>query len=230
MDVLVVIQARGGSKRIPKKNIIPLAGKPLIAWTLDAAKSSKHKPRIIVSTDSQEIADVAQQHGAEVPFLRPEEHATDKAKSLPVLKHALAELKKEGYIPELVVQLKPTNPLRTGESIDKGIDLLTQHPETDSVMSVHETHDHPFKIWKKEGEYLKPFLPESMTGKDAGRAPKEWMDTVYRHNGAVNVIRTSVLTEKNSIVGDTILPLVLDEKESLNIDTLNDLKFAEVLL
>ena len=133
MNVLAIIQARGGSKEIPGKNIRLLAGKPLIVWTIEAAKAAKTITRVIVSTDDEEIAMVSRQAGAEVPFLRPPELASDNAKSVGLLRHALRRLwEQEGFKTDVVVQLKPTTPLRTSEHIDQCVSLFLIEPDLDS--------------------------------------------------------------------------------------------------
>lgn len=233
MQVLAIIQARGGSKGIPGKNIRPLFGKPLIAWTVEAAKAAHRVDRVVVNTDDEEIAAVAREYGAEVPFLRPSELATDTASSLPVFEHALRWFADhENYRPDAVVQLKPTNPLRTAAQIDAGIERFAAAPACDSVMSVHETHDHPYKIWKVgEDGMMAPFLPESYTGiKDAPRLRRQDLPPAYRHNGAVNVIAPATILEKHSMNGDRVKPYLIDEESALNIDTLRDFFLAEVLL
>lgn len=233
MEVLCVIQARGGSKGIPGKNIRPLAGKPLIAWTIEAALAAELVTRVTVNTDDEDIAKVAREYGAEVPFMRPAEFATDKSPSLPIYEHALAWFaEREGYRPGAVVQLKPTNPLRIAAQIDAGIRLFLAPPECDSVMSVHETHDHPYKIWKPTGDgFMEPFLPESYTGlHDAGRMRRQDLTKALRHNGAVNVIAPKTILEKHSMNGDLIKAYEIDEESALNIDTLRDFALAELIM
>ena len=233
INTIAIIQARGGSKGIPGKNIKLIAGKPLIVWTIEAAKAVKRVNRIIVSTDDETIAAIAREHGAEVPFLRPAELATDQAPSLPLFEHALGWLaERENYKPDAVVQLKPTNPLRTAAQIDEAIELFCAPPQCDSVMSVHETHDHPYKIWKPTPDGLmEPFLPESFTGlKDAGRLPRQEIPKAYRHNGAVNVVSVATILEKHSMNGDLVKPYLIDEESATNIDTMRDFVLAELIM
>ncbi len=233
MKTIAIIQARGGSKGIPLKNIKMIAGKPLIAWTIEAARASKLVTRVIVNTDDEEIARVAREYGAEVPFMRPAEFATDKSPSLPLFEHALRWFAEhEAYQPDVIVQLKPTNPLRTAAQIDEGIELFFAPPECDSLLSVHETHDHPYKIWKpSEGGLMEPFLPESYTGlHDAARMRRQDLPKALRHNGAVNVIAPATIIGKHSMNGDRIKPYEIDEESALNIDTLRDFSLAELIL
>ena len=234
MNILAVIQARGGSKSVPGKNIRELGGKPLIAWTILAAKASKKVTRVVVNTDDPEIAAVAKQFGAEVPFLRPAEFATDKAPSLPMYEHALAWFAEhENYRPDAIGQLKPTNPLRTAGHIDAAIDLFLAAPPCDSVISVSPVHDHPYKIWKVGADgFMEPFLPESFTGiKDAPRMRRQDLPPAFRHNGAVNVIVPITILEQHSMNGRRVKAYVMaGADDSLNIDTIRDFAVAEFIL
>jgi len=171
-EVLAIIPARGGSKGIPHKNIKKFAGYPLIAWSIAAAKQSASVTRTIVSTDDEEIARVAREWGAETPFLRPAEFAMDQSLDLPVFRHALEWLKEnEGYEPDIVVQLRPTSPVRPVNLVDDAVRLLTDHPEVrpvnlvddavrlltdhpeaDSVRGVVPSSENPFKMWLIDSE------------------------------------------------------------------------------
>jgi CMP-N-acetylneuraminic acid synthetase len=157
MEVLGIIPARGGSKGIPLKNLQKVAGKPLIEYTINSAKNSKKISRLIVSTDNEKIARVSKKLGVEVPFLRPKKFATDKSSQLDVIKHALNFLKnKEGYEPDIITILHPTNPLRKTSKIDKSINMLIRS-KADIVLGVLKVKTHPFRaFWNSEG-MLKPF-------------------------------------------------------------------------
>ncbi len=230
--ILAIIQARGGSKGIPGKNIRPLLDKPLIAWTIEAAKQSKRVSRVIVSTDSEEIAEIAKAHGAEVPFLRPKEFATDGAKSVSLLAHALNWLREhEGYTPNLVVQLKPTNPLRTGEHIDTCIELFTHSHNLDAVITVTPSPAHPLKTWKFSNEYLEPFIPEEVFQiKEASKLPRQQLPEAYVQNSCVHVIHPDVILRKHSSIGTHVKGVVLKREESINIDSMFDFEIAELLM
>lgn len=234
MNILAIIQARGGSKSVPGKNIRPLAGKPLIAWTIEAAKAAKKVTRVVVNTDDEQIAAVAKEFGAEVPYLRPAEFATDTAPSLPMYDHALRWFAEhEQYRPDAIVQLKPTNPLRTSAHIDAAVDLFLAVPPCDSVMSVSPVHDHPYKIWKVGSDgFMQTFLPESFTGiKDAPRMRRQDLPPAFRHNGAVNVIAPATILDQHSMNGARVKAFVMDgADDSMNIDTLRDFELAELLL
>lgn len=232
MNILAIIQARGGSKGIPGKNIKPLCGKPLIAWTIEAAKKAKTVTRVIISTDDKKIAEVAKKYGAEVPFLRPPEFATDGAKSIGLLEHALNFLKeKEGYIADAVVQLKPTNPLRTAETINTCVELYKASPGIDAVITVVKAPVHPLKCWKFDGEFVAPFVPESVFGiKEASKTPRQKLPEAYGNNSCVHVINPKTILEKHSSIGTKVKGVVLSREESINIDDPLDFEIAEILM
>lgn len=227
--VLAVIPARGGSKGVPKKNIKLLAGKPLIVHSIDAARASRYVDRIIVSTDSEEIAAVARAHGAEVPFLRPAELAQDLTPDTPVFEHCLSWLKeKENYEPEFIVHLRPTGPMRTGEEIDEAIELLAAHAEADSVRSVEEPDKPPFKMWQPDGKFLKPFA-EVVGMKDFHTMPRQMLPKVYQTTADIGIMRRTTVTEKKSVIGDNVLPYLL-KRPTVDIDHPIDFEFAELLM
>lgn len=232
MEVLGIIQARGGSKSIPKKNIKELAGKPLIAWTIEEAKKSKAITRLIVSTDDKEIAEISRSYGAEVPFIRPTEFATDQAKSIGVLKHALKWLAdNEKYNPDAVVQLKPTNPLRRVEHIDKCLEVFFNSPNIDAVITITKSPAHPLKSWKFTGEFLEPFVPEKVYGiKEAAKMPRQTLPEAYVNNSCVHVINPKTILEKNSSIGTKVKGVVLSREDSINIDDKLDFKIAQILI
>ena len=152
-EVLALIPARAGSKGIPRKNIRPFAGHPLIAYSIAAGRQANSVTRVIVTTDDEEIAEVARTYGAEVPFLRPVELAGDRTLDLPVFQHALNWLaQNEGYHPQAVVQLRPTTPIRPPDLVDRSVALLLAHPEADSVRGITAAHQNPFKMWLMDSE------------------------------------------------------------------------------
>ncbi|MEW6748388.1 MAG: acylneuraminate cytidylyltransferase family protein [Candidatus Micrarchaeota archaeon] len=231
MKVLALILARGGSERIPKKNIAMLGGHPLIHYTIEAAKKSKHINRIIVSTDSQEIADVAKRLGAEVPFLRPAEISKSDSTELQAFEHALGYLKdEEGYEPDIIVKPFPTSPFRTTKTIDRAIEMLIAHPEADSVRSVRLCKEHPYKMWRIEGGELKHLIPEDQKPDQAHTLSYQVLPEVYVNNASIDVTKPSTVFGKKSITGSKILALVMDELESHDINTPLDLLLAERLL
>ena len=231
-QVLAIIPARGGSKKIKKKNIKLLAGKPLIAYTIEESKKSKYISRIILSTDNEEIAIIGKKLGAEVPFLRPSELAEDYVTDLPVFQHCLNWLREnENYIPDIIVHLRPTAPLRKNYHIDTGIELLLKSPRADSVRSVTAVGQHPLKMWKIENNRLVPFVSEEISGiKESYNMPRQKLPLTYIQNGSVDVIWTKTILEKNSMSGDIITPFVMEEWESINIDTEIDFSLAELIM
>ena len=232
--VLGIIPARGGSKSVPRKNIKLLFGKPLIAWTIEEAKKSKYLDRVIVSTDDEEIASVAQQYGAEVPFLRPAEISGDRAKDIEFLLHAVDFLKNtEQYIPDIVALLRVTAPLKTAASIDEGIELLINTPDADASRPIVEAPKHPYKMWRTshDKKWLEPFLPKSFTGMDEPyNGPRQELPDVYCHTGAMDIIRLKTITELKSTSGKKLAYFFMKPEESVNIDTPLDFAFAEFLL
>ena len=222
-EVLAIIPARGGSKGIPRKNIRNFAGYPLIAWSIAAAKQSASVTRVIVSTDDAEIAAVARQFGAETPFLRPAEHAQDNTTDLPVFVHALKWLDEhEGYKPDVVVQLRPTSPIRPRGLVDKAIEILLAHPDADSVRGVVSAGQNPHKMWRltDENSSMKNLL--DVDGIDEPyNAPRQILPPVYWQTGHIDAIRTATILS-GSMSGKTIYPLVIDARFTVDIDNLQD--------
>ncbi len=222
--ILALIPARGGSKGIPRKNIKLFAGYPLIAWSIAAAKQSSLVTRVIVSTDDEEIAAVARAYGAEAPFLRPSELAEDNTADLPVFEHALRWLaENEGYKPEIVVQLRPTSPIRPKGMVDEAIRLLLNHADADSVRGVVPAGQNPFKMWRFHG-HDKPLTPllEVEGIAEPYNAPRQILPPVYWQTGHVDAIRMATITGKKSLTGNVVYPLVIDPKYTVDIDNLQD--------
>jgi N-acylneuraminate cytidylyltransferase len=189
-----------------------IGGKPLIAHSILHARASRKIDRVIVSTDDDGIADVARQWGADVPFVRPAALGQDLSPDIDVFRHALQWLAEhEGYVPSLVVHLRPPTPVRRIELIDRAIDLLAAHPEADAVRSVNVAQQTPYKMWRiGEDGYLKPVLRlEGLP--DCQSVPRQQLPMVYWQNGYVDVIRPRAVLEKHSMWGDRALPLVIEE-------------------
>lgn len=225
--ILGVVLARGGSKGIPNKNLASLAGRPLIAYTLDAARQSRLLSDVIVSTDSGRIADVVLRLGGRVPFPRPAELATDDTPSVLALRHAVETYERtEGRTVEIVVLLEPTCPLRQATDIDAAIELLLQFPEADSVISGYEgTHVHPMIMYVRSGPYAEP-----LTAAGASAVRRQDLAPVYVRNGAVYVTRRDLLLKQGRIYGDRPLLYVMPRERSTNIDTQLDLELVGLLL
>ena len=231
-EVLAIIPARGGSKGIPRKNIRNFAGHPLIAYSIAAALQSRRITRVIVSTDDPEIAEVARAYGAEVPFLRPAELAQDSTLDLPVFQHALAWLTaNEAYAPDVVVQLRPTSPIRPVGLVDEAVHILLEHPEADSVRGVVPAGQNPHKMWRidlQTGQMKNlldvPGVPEPYN------APRQLLPPVYWQTGHIDAIRPVTILEKNSMSGEVILPVMIDPRYTVDIDSLADWARAEWLV
>ncbi|MFZ5904353.1 MAG: cytidylyltransferase domain-containing protein [Chloroflexota bacterium] len=222
-EILAIIPARGGSKGIPRKNIRNFAGYPLIAWSIAAAKQSASVTRVLVSTDDEEIAAVARQFGAETPFLRPAEFAQDNTTDLPVFVHALKWLDEhEGYKPEVVMQLRPTSPIRPRGLVDKAVQVLLSHPDADSVRGVVAAGQNPHKMWRlvDENSPMKNLL--DVEGIDEPyNAPRQILPPVYWQTGHIDAIRTETILN-GSMSGKNIYPLVIDPRFTVDIDNLQD--------
>ena len=230
--ILALIPARGGSKGIPRKNIKPFAGYPLIAWSIAAGLQAHTVNRIIVSTDDQEIAAVAREFGAETPFMRPPELAQDRTTDLPVFEHALKWLEEiEGYKPDIIVQLRPTSPIRPKDCVDGAVKVLIENADADCVRGVVPAGQNPFKMWRFNG-YDKPLKPllEVEGIAEPYNAPRQVLPPVYWQTGHVDAIRTSTITRKHSLTGNTIYPLVIDPRYTVDIDTPADWAKYEALV
>lgn len=228
MSVLAIIPARGGSKSIPHKNIRLLAGFPLIAYSIAAARAATLVKRVIVSTDDPDIAAVARTYGAEVPFLRPAEHARDDTPDLPVFQHALQWLaENEGYLPEIVVQLRPTSPFRRVWHIDQAVARLLDRPEADAVRTVCLPFQNPFKMWRIQPDgFMQPLIAVE-GAPEPYNLPRQALPEVYWQTGYVDAARTDTILQQNSMTGQRILPLVIDSSEWVDIDSPDDWRRAE---
>jgi len=222
MKPLVVIPARGGSKGIPDKNIKLLGGKPLIHYTIEAAREVFPDEVIYVSTDSEQIKAVAEVTGLKVPFLRPAHLATDTAGTHEVLLHALEHANGQGYDPDIVVLLQPTSPFRTAKHIREALELY--HTEIDMVVSVKETKSNPYYVLFEEDE--RGYLHKSKEGSFTRRQD---CPTVWEMNGAIYVISATALLEKALNQMARIQKCIMDEFSSHDIDNEFDWIVAEVL-
>jgi len=226
VKVLGIIPARGGSKGIPDKNLRELAGKPLLAYTMEAAAASGVIDRLVLSTDSEEVAELGRNLGLEVPFMRPAELAGDESPMLGVLQHAVAELEKTAWRPEIIVLLQPTSPLRKAEHIRKAVELL-KGGQCDSVVSVVKIPSlfAPQKALTIRGGWLK-FWSEG--GTEITR--RQQAETSYAREGTVYACWRDVLMEKGSLYGEKSLPYLVPADEALSLDTMEDWRRAEELL
>ena len=223
---LGLITARGGSKGIPGKNVAPLAGKPLIAWTIEAALHSRCLSRVIVSTDDREIAEVSKKFGAEVPFMRPGELSGDDSPHMAVVLHAIQWLEDgEGWSPDYVVLLQPTSPFRTAEDIDAAAGVALDR-NADSVISVNEAPSHPYKVNRlTDRGTLVSFLEPPK-----GYLRRQTMPEALFENGAVYMARREVLLKEKRWYTENTYPFVMPEERSLDIDSPWDLELAGLIL
>lgn len=232
-EVLAIIPARDGSKGLPGKNVRELGGQPLLAWAVQSANRSETVTRVLLSTNSIEYADIGKRYGADVPFIRPQKFASDSAVDIEVMTHAVDWLKEEeGYIPDFVLRLQPTNPTFPTTKIDEGVRLLIENTEADSVRAVTPTPKTPYKMWvyANDGVSIKPL----MSGQPSERSEsfnmgREQLPQVFVQVGALEVLRYATLTEKKSMAGEKVLPLVIDNPwHTINIDTEIDFRLAEI--
>lgn len=221
---LAIIPARGGSKGIPKKNITIINGKPLIQYTIDEAKNSKYLDRLIVSTDDKEIAEVAEKCGAEVPFLRPEELATDNAKTIDALIHTVTELEKIGSKYDYVVLLQPTQPLRKSWHIDEAIQKIVETNE-ESLVSISEVKEHPI-LMRTIDEYgkVKNLMKISSTVR------RQDFPSFYKVNGAIYINKINENFTENTSLNDNKLAYLMDREYDLDIDEPIDLELFKLIL
>ena len=217
---MAIIIARGGSKSIPRKNVLSLHGKPLVAWPIDLATSVDRVDRIVVSTDDDEIMDIAKQYGAEVPFKRPAKLAQDETETLPVVQHCLSYFfEKEHYRPGIVLLLYPTAPFLKKARIEKALDLFEQK-QCNSVMSIVEDWGRFWRLDEFSGRYV-PLHPEK-------RVNRQYYTPLYREDGAVYFNRYDVIMKKGAIIDEANVEfLVMEEGENIDIDEPQDFKQAE---
>lgn len=218
MTVLGVIPARGGSKGIARKNIVPMAGRPLLAYTIDTARAADSLDRFVVSTDDAEIAEVARQHGAGVVD-RPRELATDEARTEPVLLHAADTLAAQGFEAEIVVTLEPTSPLRTPALVDRCVSRYREGG-CDAVLTVVPNHA---IVGRLHGERFEPFID------DAPRRRQE-REPLYEESSTVYVTGVKALRETGHLYGTDAVAVVVDPQEAVDIDSELDLRIVEALL
>lgn len=219
--VLAIIPARGGSKRLPQKNILDLNGKPLIAWTIESALESKYIDKVMVSTDNLEINKVSKEFGAEVPFIRPESLSTDHASSIDVIKHALSFYHNKF---DYVVLLQPTSPLRLFSDIDSAFELITK--EVKAVVSVCETEHSP--LWSNTLDAnlsMRNFIRDELKNKRSQDLP-----VYYRLNGAIYIAEVNYFYQNNGFFGENTKAYIMPQERSVDIDTELDFEWAQLLM
>jgi CMP-N,N'-diacetyllegionaminic acid synthase len=225
MKILGLIPARGGSKAIPGKNIKLLEGKSLIQRAYETARKSKYLDRIILSTDSNEIAEHAKSFGLEVPFIRPQEFAKDESPMIDAIVHTIETLKKSGYLPDAVMLLQPTSPLRKAEHIDEAIELLKDNDSVCSVIEIPQDMSPHYVMKITADGHLDYFLPEGKNFKRRQDVPK-----AYKRDGTIFLTRTEVLLNEKNVYGKRCIPYFMDASLAINIDTPEEWKMAENFL
>jgi CMP-N,N'-diacetyllegionaminic acid synthase len=227
MNIVALVTARGGSKGIPGKNITPVGGKPLIVWSIEAARQAGGVQRTLVSTDDPRIAEVARAAGAEVPFLRPAELAQDNSSHLSVVLHALAWLAENDHSqPDYLLLLQPTSPLRTSDDIDQAIALAGQH-DADAVVSVCLAHNHPFLVKRIDAQGT---LEDFLTLDRRAYLRRQDLPAAYALNGALYLIRPAILREQRTFLPQRTYPYVMPTERSLDIDDPWDLHLVRLVM
>lgn len=222
--ILAIIPARGGSKGVPDKNIKHLLGKPLIGYTIEAAKKSKYIDDIIVSTDSEAIKNIAIVFGAHVPFLRPESLSGDSVKSIDVVLHCIDYIEKEGKEYDYFILLQPTSPLRSEAHIDEAIEMIT-NLRAESLVSVCEVEQNPVIMRIIEDNRMKEIIKF-----DGDNLRRQDLPKFYIFNGAVYINSKQMLINSKSFVNEDSIPYIMDSESSIDIDTITDFKLAEILI
>lgn len=225
LKVLAIIPARSGSKSVKDKNIRMFCKKPMLAHSIDHAGQSKYINRIILSTDSEKYALIGQEYGAETPFIRPAGYAADDSPDIDVFEHCLKWLSEnEHYVPDIVVQLRPTYPVRRGEDIDRMIELLLANPDADSVRSMARAEEIPYKMWRRgEDNRIHPIMTDIP---ECYNMPRQKLPEVFYQNACIDVVRAETITKKHSMTGDCILGYEMEH--NLDIDTEEELRAAEI--
>jgi len=229
-EVLAIVQARGGSKGLPRKNLRLLKGHPLLAYSIASGLAAEAITRVIISTDDEEIAEVAKAYGAQAPFQRPAALAEDDTPDFPLFEHALDWLEKnEGYRPDVIVQLRPTTPFRPRGMLDEAVHLLEKDAKADCVRGVTPPKQTPYKMWRNApGGYLAPLMETEFA--EPYNMPRQKLPAAFWQTGHVDAIRTSTIREKHSLTGSRVLPILVDQDYCVDIDTLADFDVAERIL
>jgi len=225
-DCIALVTARGGSKRLPRKNALPLAGIPLVSWSIKAALEAKSVRRVIMSTDDAELMNISAAAGAEVPFVRPTEHSGDTSNHYGVVAHALDWIEaNEGKLPQFVILLQPTSPLRTAEDID-GLIMLVEQRGGDSGFAVSPVETHPAYIFRLDHNLkATPLIPR---GADYIRSQD--LEPLFRENGAGYVFRPATFRQRQTILGQEPLAYIMPAERSIDVDTELDFAIAAALI
>lgn len=228
--IVGLIPARAGSKRVPDKNIRPLAGHPVMAYTIAAALQSKIFSDVIVSTDSEQYADIARYYGAEVPFLRPAELAGDVSPDIEWLEYTLKKLKEDGRKYDCFSILRPTNPFRLPETIQRAWQAFLEEEGVDSLRAVEKCQQHPGKMWIVRGKRMMPLLPLSPPEQPWHSSQYQFLPEVYVQNASLEIAWTRVVFEERTIAGNVLMPFFTENYEGFDVNNPYDWSRAEYLV
>jgi len=224
LKIVCVIPARGGSKSLPKKNILPLNGIPLLCYSVDYSLKSPLITETVVSTDSQEIASVAKNCGAVVPFIRPAEFAKDDTRDYLVMRHALNFFEAKNQFFDLYVLLRPTSPLRPPDLIERAVSIIKKNPDATSVRSVAQIKEHPYRAWRVHPDgRISGFVQYEL---EPYNIPRQELPDVCFQTGDIEVIKRETIIQ-GSVSGERVYPLVIDHDQMVDIDSQSDLDLAE---
>jgi N-acylneuraminate cytidylyltransferase len=230
-SAVALIPARQGSKRVPGKNVRVLNGHPMLAYTIAPAIASGVFDAVMVSTDSEAIADIARHYGAEVPFLRPAAYAGDTSPDVEWLTHTIEELGRHGRRWDAFSLLRPTSPFRTADTIRRAWAQFTAQDGVDSLRAVEKCAQHPGKMWIVEGDRMRPFWPRpDRNGPPYHSMPYQALPPVYVQNASLEIAWTRVVTEMHSIAGEVLTPFLTTDHEGFDINDPHDWMIAERLL
>ena len=229
-SAVALIPARHGSKRVPGKNVRRLGGHPLLAYTIAPALASGVFSRVIVSTDSEETADIARHYGAEVPFLRPAALAGDKSPDIEWLEHLLGTLRDGGQLPDCFSLLRPTSPFRTAATIRRARELFCAQDGVHSLRAIELCTQHPGKMWVVRGERMFPLLPFGPEEQPWHSTPYQALPRIYVQNASLEIAWSRVVLEQRTIAGEVVVPFITEGHEGFDINDPHDWMLAEHLL
>jgi CMP-N,N'-diacetyllegionaminic acid synthase len=224
---IALIPARSGSKRVPDKNIRLLAGHPVIAYTIAAARQSGIFPAVLVSTDSEQYADIARKYGADVPFLRPTEFASDLSPDIEWVEHTLQELKKMGRSYDCFSILRPTSPFRMPGTIQRAWGEFLDGEGVDSLRAVEKCGQHPGKMWVVKDNRMTPLLPFNQSGQPWHSLPYQSLPEVYVQNASLEIAWTRIVLDGHTIAGNVIMPFITQGFEGFDVNQPHDWELAE---
>ncbi len=229
-SIVGLIPARSGSKRVKNKNIKPLAGHPVMAYTISAALESGIFGEVIVSTDSEQFAEIARHYGASVPFLRPDEYAGDRSPDIEWIEYTLGRLRDEGRDYESFALLRPTSPFRKAETIQRAWKTFLAEDGVDSLRAVEKCKQHPGKMWVVRGNRMFPLLPIGPKEQPWHSSQYPTLPEVYIQNASLEIAWSRVIFENRTIAGDSYVPLISEGDEGYDVNDVADWVYAEYML